>query len=86
MYQRAAERHPLLHAAGQLTRKAFLEAAKTDKVDQVHGALARFDFVEPQDFGGQQDVVEHGAPLQEHGVLKHNADVAGGAQERHAVK
>ena len=86
MYQRAAERHSLLHAAGQLTRKALLEAAKTDEVDQVHGAVARFDLVESEDFGGQQDVVEHGTPLQEYGVLKHDADVAGGAQERHAVK
>jgi hypothetical protein len=50
--QCAAERHPLLHAAGQLTRKAFLEAAKADEVDEVHGAVARFDLVESEDFGG----------------------------------
>ena len=47
---------------------------------------ARFGLVEPEDFGRQQDVVEHRAPLQQHGLLEHDADVAGRAQERRAVE
>ena len=53
---------------------------------QLHGALARFPLVEAENFRRQQHVVENGAPLQQHGFLKDDADVARGMQERRAVE
>ena len=84
--ERAAQRHPLLHAAGELPRIAPLEPAEPDESDEVHGAGARFPLVEPENFRGQKHVVENRAPLQQHGLLKHDADIARGMEERGAVE
>ncbi len=88
MNERAADRNALLHAAGKFARIALFEAAEPDELDQLERALARFALVEAKDFSRQQHVVEHGAPLQQHGLLKHDADVtvsAAAAARRHSA-
>ena len=84
--ERTAEGDALLHAAGELARKALLEAGKADELDQLHGAPARARLVETENLGRQQHVVEHGAPGEQHRLLEHDADIAGRAGERRAVE
>ena len=79
--QRAADRRPLLHAAGQLARQPIGEAVEADQAEQVLRTLAITPTLESGQLGRQQDVVAHGAPPQEDGRLEHHAH--GGNRSRH---
>src|SRR5690606_30123858 len=71
--QCAAEGSSLLHAAGKLTRPLVDEVLEADQPQEIECAIAILVSVQAGQFGRQEDVVEHRAPFQEHGSLKHHS-------------
>jgi hypothetical protein len=74
--KRPANRHALLHPAGQLMRVMIFEAGKTRKLDQLEGlrAIARSRIAAHLD--AEQDVAQHRAPGHEDGRLEDHAGIA----------
>src|ERR1051326_7244089 len=75
VHQRPADRDALAHAAGQLVRIAVLETGEADRAQQLAGACLGVLAVHAARFGLQHDVAQGGAPVEQHGALKHDADV-----------
>jgi hypothetical protein len=73
--ERAAQRDPLLHAAGQLVREPLVEPGEADKVEQLAGAVAVCRPGPAEDLDRQQYVVEHRTPRQQRRALEDQRDV-----------
>jgi hypothetical protein len=80
--ERAAERHPLLHAAGEFVWQAFLEAAQAGEVQQLAGAFAVLRPAPAEDLDREQDVVQHRSPRQQGGTLEQHRDVGARFRDR----
>jgi len=74
--QRAADGDALAHAAGELPRVAFGVAGKPDHGEQARGLVAPFGKGQPPDARGQENVAEHGEPVEQHVALEDDAHVA----------
>ena len=75
--ERADQRGPLAHAAGQLMRIVVLEAGEADGADQHVRARPRLGVEPPLDVEREQHVLQRRAPRQEIILLRHVADAAG---------
>src|SRR5918993_65991 len=74
--ERAGDRNALLHAARQLPRVVLLEAGQLDEVDHLaHPGFAALP-VPAGHLERERDVLRHGAPVVEHGVLEDDPVVA----------
>src|SRR6266545_5748608 len=73
--ERAADRHPLLHAPRQLPRMLVLEAGEADEPDEVQRQRPVLPIVATEDLDGQQDVLEDVAPVEEDRGLEHDPHV-----------
>jgi hypothetical protein len=80
--QRAAEGRALLHAAGELARALGGEVFEPDEAQQLRRALVIAPRVAPRQLRGEQDVLEHAAPVQQHRRLEHHPDLGDGAPDR----
>ena len=73
--ERAADRDALAHAARKLVRISGLEAAEPHRCQEFAGARFRFFAVHLARFRLQHDIAERGAPVEQDGALKDDADV-----------
>ena len=74
--ERARDRDPLLHPAGELPRVAFLEAGQLDELDHLLDARVAPRAVPPGHLERQSDVAGDRAPVVEHRVLEDDPVVA----------
>ena len=74
-HQRACKVHALLHAARQLVGIVVLEAGKADHRDEMRRAFLGLAPADIEAFQPVEDVVEHGPPRQQRGVLEHHGAV-----------
>ena len=73
--ERAGERDPHLHAAGQPPRVVALEAGEADEVDRLCATGGALGLAHPVQLEQQLDVATDAAPRQERGVLEHVTEV-----------
>ncbi len=73
--QRARDAGALLHAAGKFVWILVREGVEPCQLQELERRLLRGIPVKPQDVRGQQHVLEHRAPRQQHGRLEHHADI-----------
>ena len=73
-HQRAGDRDPLSHAAGELARLGLLESLVADQRDEASLTRAGSALV-PADLEREPDVGLHGAPGEQRGVLEGDAEL-----------
>src|SRR5215831_4184608 len=73
--QRPAYSDALLHPTRQLGGILVLETRQGGHFDELPGTRAGFAFIPLLDFDRNQDVLQYGAPRQQHGGLEHHADL-----------
>ena len=72
--ERAHDRHPLLHAAGQFVRIGVLELEQSDRIQQFLAARDALLGRIADDLERQPHVAERGAPGQQRRFLEHEAE------------
>ena len=75
--ERAGDGHALLHPAGELVRMRRGELAEFDQREDLLGAAEPVGARALVELEGQLDVVRHGAPGQQRGLLEDKTDVLG---------
>jgi hypothetical protein len=85
LHQRATDRHPLPHAAGQLCRIFLFKLGKTDRAQKLARLPAMGGWVELLDLDRQQHIGEHRAPVEKNIALENNGDVVDGAFDRSSI-
>ncbi len=80
--QRARDRDPHPHAAGELARIGVGEFAKADARKRLHDARRGFVLADAGEFQRQIDVGEHRRPRHQRRLLEHEADVLDAALTR----
>ena len=73
--QRAAERHALLHAAGQLRRVGLFEAFEADEGEQLFRRELCRGVAAAEDLHREQDIGEHGPPRHQISLLEDDAEI-----------
>ncbi len=74
--QRARDRHPHPHAAGQFARIGLGEIGKADARQRLHDARRGRGPVDAGELQRQEDVAEHRRPRHQRRLLEHEADAA----------
>src|SRR5581483_8953048 len=74
--ERAGNRDPLLHPAGQLPRVMVAEARELDQLEHLPDAAAAPIALPAEHLERQRDVLRDRAPVEEHGVLEDDPVVA----------
>src|ERR1700731_3671741 len=85
MNERSTERDPLAHTARELMRVFLLESAQPNRVQELARPSLGRRALELLRFRLQHDVAQRRSPFQEHGTLKHDADLGAGAPHHFAV-
>ena len=74
--ERARDRDALLHAARELPRVVVLEPGELDELEHLLDPLGALGAAPAEHLERQRDVLRHGAPVVEHGVLEDDPVVA----------
>ena len=75
MDQCAADGGSLLHASRKLSGIVMAKVDQAGQLQEIESAFVVLLSRQMQHFDRQHHVVENGAPLEQHGTLKHHPDI-----------